>query len=259
MSLTERLTHVCRNRRQRGDRRMPHARHRRIDLLERPLRLLAREPMDGLGHDEVRDRDEHCRHRSAEVEDGAPVVALQELRGHDATGNRAERIADRHQRHAQVPPLGAGELRGHGVDGREHAANAETCDDPPDRQIDEAGHRRRHDHAERHHRKASEDRRATTDLVGDATEHDRADGHANQFHRQNDAEPGAVDAPFSGDAGRRKADRENVETVERVQSDRDADHENLQPAHGGLGDDVSRVAVHTAEGITFSVAIEQHG
>ena len=45
------------------------------------------------------------------------------------------------------------------------------------------------------------DRRATTDLVGDATEHDRADGHANQFHREDDAEPGAVDAPFRSDTG----------------------------------------------------------
>ena len=110
-----------------------------------------------------------------------------------------------------------------------------------------------------HHREASEDRRATTDLVGDAAEHDRADGHADQLHRQNDAERGAVDAPFRGDAGRREADREDVETVEGVQGDRDADHEHLQPAHGGLAMTSLGSLVIRREGITFSVEIEQHG
>ena len=70
---------------------------------------------------------------------------------------------------------------------------------------------------------------------------------------------GAVDAPFRSDAGRREADREDVEPVERVQGDRDADHRESAAGSSGLGDDVSGVTGHTAEVITFSVAIEQHG
>ncbi len=62
------------------------------------------------------------------------------------------------------------------------------------------------------------------------TQH-RSDHHADQFHRQHDAEGGAVNAPFAGNAGRGKADREHVEAVERAQRDGDGDDGDLRWPH----------------------------
>ncbi len=64
----------------------------------------------------------------AEVEHRVPGLGLQQLRGDEAADHRADRIADRHDRDAQVAPLVVGELRRHRVDRREHAADAEAGD-----------------------------------------------------------------------------------------------------------------------------------
>ena len=55
---------------------------------------------------------------------------------------------------------------------------------------------------------------------------------------------GAVDAPCARNAGRRKADGEHVEAVERVETDRDRDHRDLDGAHRIVGDDFARVRAH---------------
>ena len=73
MSEIERLRTRVRHGRQRRDRRVAEPLERAVDLLERALRLLAREPMHGLGHEEEHERNEHERDRGAELEHVAPV------------------------------------------------------------------------------------------------------------------------------------------------------------------------------------------
>ena len=56
---------------------------------------------------------------------------------------------------------------------------------------------------------------------------DRADRHPDELHRQHDAERSTVDAPLRGNAGRRKADRQHVETVHGIEKHADGDGNHL--------------------------------
>ena len=218
---------------------------RLIDALEGAHRLPAREPVHRFGHHEEHHRDQRRRDGGAEVEDRAPVaVALQEPRRDHAAEHGADRIADRHQRHAEIAPPGVGEFGGDGVDRGQHAADSQSGDDPPDRQIDDAANRRRHQHADGHDHEAAQNRRPTADPVGDAAEQDRADGHADQLHRQHDPKRAWLEPPLPLDAGRRKADRQHVEPVEGVERNGDRHDRHLQSAHRLPGNDVPRVSRH---------------
>src|SRR4029450_9330593 len=58
-----------------------------------------------------------------------------------------------------------------------------------------------------------QDRRPPPDPARHAAEEDRTERHPDQLHRQHDAQRGTVDPPLLGNARRREADREKVETV----------------------------------------------
>ena len=79
------------------------------------------------------------------------------------------------------------------------------------------------------------------DLVGHAAEDDRAEAHADQLGREDDAELGARDAPFLGDARRGEGARQHVEPVERVEEDHQHDDDPLPRAHRVVVDHRDRV------------------
>ena len=194
----------------------------------------------------------------AEVEDRPPVVALKQPRRHHAAEHRAERVTDRHERHAEVPPPGVRELHRDGVDRRQHSADTEPRDDAPRRQAGQPAGRGGHHHACGHDGEASENRRPPSDPIGHAAQHRRADGHADELHRQHDAERATVDAPFGGDPRRGEADREHVEPVEGVQGNGDGDDQHLLCGHRRVGERVPRIGVHgrrdaTAVGCLLSI------
>ena len=172
--------------------------------------------------------------------------------------HRADRISDRHERHAQMAAAGIRELSGHGVDRGEHPANAQARHDSPGRQIAEPADRRGHEHADGHDAQTAENGRAASDAIGDPAERDRANRHANQLHRQHDAEGGAVDAPLLGNARRREADRQHVEAVEGVQGHRDRHDEHLQTTHRRVGDHVSWICRHVRPSATAHVTGHAH-
>ena len=236
---------------------------RAIDTRQRVAGLLADQPVDRLGNEEEHHRNQDRRDPGAEVEDRPPIVALKQPRRNHAAEYRAERVADRHERHAEVPPPGVREFHRDGVDRRQHPADAQPGDDAPCRQAGQPAGRGGHHHARGHDGEASENRRPPSDPIGNTAQHRRADGHADELHRQHDAERATVDAPFGSDARRGEADREHVEPIEGVQGDGDGDNQHLLCGHRRVGERVPRIRVHgrrdaTAVGCLLSITSGAH-
>jgi hypothetical protein len=183
-------------------------------------------------------------HARAEIEHRTPRVRLQQLRDDEAAKDGADRIADRHDRHAQVPALQIRELRSDRVDRGKESPDAEARDHTPRRQLVDVVDGGGHEHAEGHQHEAAEGQWPPPDLVCERTEDERAEGHAPQLHREHEAERRAIQPPLLENAGSCEADGQHIEPIQPVQTHRDSHGDDLHDAHGCGGDGCARIVVH---------------
>jgi hypothetical protein len=228
------------------DRGMTHAPEHAVDARQCVGAALLHHEGNRFRREQQHERNETEVGDAAKDEDGGPAMIGQQPRRGEAADDRADRISARHQHHSEIALRGIGRLGDRGVGRREHAADAETGDHPPDRQLDHVMRGRRAEHAKRHADQAAKDGKPTPDAIRHATKQQRARRHADQLHRQHEAERAPIDAPILGDARRGEADRQHIEAIERVEADHYGNDRPLKSRHRGAIDDRAWIGCHSS-------------
>jgi hypothetical protein len=202
-----------------------------VDALQGALGPAGGEEGEGLGEGAGDDRQHGERQQAAEDEDAPPAEARDEEDGGDAADRGADRVSRGHDDDAELPAPGRGVLGHDGGEARQHGADGEAGDDAGRGELQHVLGERRQEHADGDAEDAREGHPAPPQAVRQGSDEEGARGHAREARAEEQAQLLRREPPFFGDHRRREGDRQDVETVDRVQDHAHHDRHRLERRH----------------------------
>jgi hypothetical protein len=191
----------------------------------------ARQEVDGLGQQRRQQQERGAGAEAAQQEHRTPAEAC--LQGHRgcAAQRRPDPVAGGVEADCQAPPALGRVLTHDHVGAGEDSADADTRHHPPDTQFHGRMRQGGQQHSRGREAYGDEDHGPAPDHVGEGGQSQRAGRHADQPGAEQDAELAAAEAEIAGDAVRGERHGQDVEAIQGVEDDAQANDEPLVPGH----------------------------
>ena len=191
--------------------------------------------------------------RGADPEEDSPAVRGDVVFSQPAAEGRADAVSGGENGHGQAPMAQIGELADQHGDGHEDGADAHAGHGSRDQQPEEVGGQRRAHQPQAVDGQAEEDKGAPTPAVDLWGESQGADDGAQARGGEQPAQSGTGEAELGGDRRGGEGHGGEVEPVEHVDKERDANDEPLIRLHGPGVDEGSNI--HVAGTLPFLLKV----